>query len=642
MGMRYEPVRLGEIRPEGWLRRQLELQAAGLTGRVEEIWPDLGPRSGWLGGDGEDWERGPYYLDGLVPLAHLLGDEGLLRKTKPWIEWILGSQREDGQFGPPTNDDWWPRMVALKVLVQHAEATGDDRVPPFMARYFTYQLAHLAGRPLRNWGAYRATENVLAALWLHRRDPDPCWLDLCALLMDQNADWTGYLTKELITGRATVFDHLTHGPNVAMGLKVPAVHALLDGAQDTDPDGDPDSGPGSGPDGDHERYAELRACLAALDRWHGQVHGMFSGDEWLAGREAAQGIETCQVVEYLYTLEQSGLAFGEGELGDLAELVAFNHLPASCDPRMLAHQYHQQANQIAATVTQRRWTHSSDDANIFGLEPHYGCCLANLHQGWPKFAAALWMRMPADRGLAVFAYAPSTLRTRLGGADVTVEEATDYPFEDTVRFTVDVSRPVTFSLRLRVPHWCDAPELRLNGESHALTVEPSGYATVHRTWHSGDVLELRLPMAIRRVRRERNAVGVRLGPLVMVVPVKEAWRPLPEPRGLGEWEVEPLSSWNYGLHARGRGGLENWHVERAPVPDVPFAPEGVPVTIHGRVAALPEWQPRDGSAGEPPDSPVVTGAPVVDKPLVPYGCARLRVAELPTVISVEADGQEVP
>ncbi|MEO3754481.1 beta-L-arabinofuranosidase domain-containing protein [Streptomyces sp. B6B3] len=628
MGKRYEPVRLGEIRPDGWLRRQLELQAAGLTGQVEEVWPDLGPDSGWLGGDGEDWERGPYYLDGLVPLAHVLNDEKLLDRAEAWIEWMLASQRPDGQFGPETNDDWWPRMVALKVLTQHADATGDDRVPGFLARYFAYQLAHLPDRPLSSWGAHRATENVLAALWLHRRDPDPRWLRLADLLMEQNADWVGYLTGDLITGRAMVWNHLTHGPNVAMGLKVPAVRALRDGQDDA-----------AGQAAKH--YDDLRACLAALDRWHGQVHGMFSGDEWLGGREASAGIETCQVVEYLFTLEQSALAFGEGALGDLAEEAAFNQLAASCDPRMLAHQYHQQANQISATVAERDWTMSSDDANIFGLEPHFGCCLANLHQGWPKFAASLWMRVAdgeGDRdGLAVFAYAPSTLRTRLRGADVTIEESTDYPFEDTVRFALTLSAPTRFDLRLRIPAWCEEPTLRLNGWDVALEPGEDGYAVVDRTWQTGDALELRLPMAIRRIRRERNAVGVRLGPLVMVVPVKESWRPLPEQRGLGEWEVLPLSSWNWGLHARGLGGLEHWPVERTPVPEAPFGASAAPVTIRGQAARVYAWHIAANSAAPPPDSPVAVNAPLMDVSLVPYGCARLRLAELPTVIPLGHD-----
>ena len=61
------PLAPGRISPRGWLRDQLRLQAEGITGRLEEVWPDVAPDSGWKGGDGESWERGPYYLDGLLP-----------------------------------------------------------------------------------------------------------------------------------------------------------------------------------------------------------------------------------------------------------------------------------------------------------------------------------------------------------------------------------------------------------------------------------------------------------------------------------------------------------------------------------------------------------------------------------------------
>ena len=76
---------LGRIKPLGWLKDRLKIQAQGMTGLLPAHWEPLGPNSGWLGGTGESWERGPYYLDGLLPLAYLLEDQALIQKTKPWI-----------------------------------------------------------------------------------------------------------------------------------------------------------------------------------------------------------------------------------------------------------------------------------------------------------------------------------------------------------------------------------------------------------------------------------------------------------------------------------------------------------------------------------------------------------------------------
>src|ERR1700688_4658051 len=109
----FQALPLGSVQPQGWLLDQLRIQANGLTGHLDEFWPDVGPRSGWLGGDGESWERGPYFLDGLLPLAHLLQDEALLAKVNKWVDWTLDHQVANGMIGPASNDDWWPRMVML-------------------------------------------------------------------------------------------------------------------------------------------------------------------------------------------------------------------------------------------------------------------------------------------------------------------------------------------------------------------------------------------------------------------------------------------------------------------------------------------------------------------------------------------------
>ncbi len=63
---------------------------------LDETWADVGPNSGWLGGTGESWERGPYYLDGLIPLAWLLDDARLKAKAQKYIDWILTHQAANG------------------------------------------------------------------------------------------------------------------------------------------------------------------------------------------------------------------------------------------------------------------------------------------------------------------------------------------------------------------------------------------------------------------------------------------------------------------------------------------------------------------------------------------------------------------
>ena len=75
------PLPLGSIRPEGWLKDQLCTQAEGLTARLDEVWPEIGPDSGWLGGSGDASALTPYYLEGLVALAWTLDDDALRQKA---------------------------------------------------------------------------------------------------------------------------------------------------------------------------------------------------------------------------------------------------------------------------------------------------------------------------------------------------------------------------------------------------------------------------------------------------------------------------------------------------------------------------------------------------------------------------------
>ena len=282
----------------------MQIQANGLSGHLDETWADVGSNSGWLGGTGESWERGPYFLDGLVPLAYLLDDARLKAKAQKYIDWTLTHQAASGMIGPASNNDWWPRMVMLKALAQYQEATGDPRVIPVLSRYFAYQLSELPSRPLRDWGKFRWQDNALIVIWLYNRTGDPKLLELVRLLHAQGYDWQAEFADFRYTQRVTPemiklnegqglgdLALATHGVNNGQALKAAPVWSLV-----------------SSSELDRRGFQQM---LTALDTYHGLPNGMFSCDEHFAGRNPSQGSELCTVVETMYSMEQSLAILGD-------------------------------------------------------------------------------------------------------------------------------------------------------------------------------------------------------------------------------------------------------------------------------------------------------------------------------------------
>ena len=611
----FSPLPLGAVMPSGWLRDQLRIQADGLSGHVDEFWPDLGPRSAWLGGSGEGWERGPYYVDGLVPLAYLLGDAVLIAKARRWVDWALDHQRADGAIGPEKNLDWWPNMLMLKALTQFEEVTHDPRVIPFLRKYVAYQLANIDQRPLHEWAAYRWQDEVLTMVWLYNRTGDKNALDLAAKLHAQGYDWNaqfaqfGYtdkVTKDLATLK-------THGVNNAMALKAAAVWSLVSGRQE-------------------DRKAAYR-MLAELDKYHGQSNGMHAADEHYAGRNPSQGVELCAVVEAMFSYEIELGILGDAAIGDRLEKVAFNALPGTFSPDMWAHQYDQQPNQVLVSLGKRPWATNGPESNIFGLEPNFGCCTANLHQGWPKFAASLWMR-GAEGGLVAAAYAPSTVAAVVNGANVQVNEVTDYPFRDRVRLELKLDRDAEFPLALRIPAWAAEARVSVNGGPRE-TVKAGTFHTVRRTWKSGDRVELVFPMQVRVSSGYHNSAIVERGPLVYSLAIGETWHKLKQTGPATDWEVFPTTPWNYALVLNGmvdgKAAGEQFSVSEKPMTKQPFSFEGAPVVIEAQARRLPDWTLEADSAGTLPVSPVDTKRPLETVRLIPYGAAKLRITDFPWV-----------
>ncbi len=611
---------LSAIRPAGWLRAQLQVQADGLSGHLDETWPDVGPNSGWLGGSGESWERGPYFLDGLTPLAYLLGDARLKAKVQKYIDWTLDNQAASGMFGPRSNDDWWPRIVMLKVLTQYQEATGDARVIPLMQRYFQYQLAELPKRPLRDWGRFRWQDEALSVLWLYNRTGDPKLLDLVSMLHAQGYDWIAqyadFKYKERIIrdyikleegGGLKDLALATHGVNNGQAIKTGPVWSVFSGSET-------------------DRKAVLQ-MIAELDRYHGLPNGMFSCDEHLAGPNPSQGSELCTVVEYMFSLEQSLAILGDPALGDRLERLAFNALPGTLTDDMWAHQYNQEPNQVECSLHARPWTTDGPESNLFGLEPNFGCCTANFNQGWPKFAASLFM-LSHDDGLVAAAYAPCEVRTMVRDTQVQVVEETNYPFRGTVHLTVNPTAPLAFPLLLRVPHWAAGTKIRVNGQ---LQPQPSAgsFARIERTWKTGDRVEVEFPMEPRVSRWFHDSVALERGPLVFSYGIGEDWLKLRDRGMTADWQIYPTTQWNYALALDPASPAQGIAVAETEMKDRPFSAKNTPVKLEVKARKVPQWRAVDGVADPVPESPVTSDQPQETITLIPYAAAKLRITAFP-------------
>jgi len=613
---------LGCVHPAGWLRKQLELEADGFTGHLTEIsqWCRF-EGSAWVSKDGAGafgWEELPYWLKGYLPLGHILNNNRIIVESNKWIDGVLSSQDADGYFGPVENKkkcDLWPNMIMLCALRSHYEATDDKRVVPFMLNYFRWQ----SRLPLESflhgsWQKWRAGDNLDSILWLYNQTGEEWLIDLARVNHDCSADWKATFPT-------------WHGVNICQCFREPGQYFQVCGDR---------------------RYldAAYRNFRIVMDKYGQVPGGMFGADEncregYSGPRQAA---ETCSMAELMFSSQILTRISGDAFWADVCEDVAFNSLPASMTPDLKGLHYLTAPNMVQLDRASKAPL-LQNGGDMLSFNPHdYRCCQHNVAFGWPYFSENLWMAARGN-GLAAVLYAPCEVKAKVGdGTEVTITEKTEYPFGDSVEFTITCAKAVRFPLVLRIPKWCAEAKVSLAGKQVDGKAIAGQWATIEREWKSGDQIRLDLPMniSVRVWERNDGSISVDRGPLTFSLKIAERWTKYGDSEKWPGYEVFPASAWNYGLVLDPADPAKSFTTQPSgkPLAAQPFTPDDAPITLKAKGRKIPEWQlEANGLVGAIGKSPVISNEPEEDVTLIPMGCARLRISAFPRVAGQGARGE---
>ena len=601
-----------ELKPTGWLKRQLEIQAEGLCGNLDKVWPDIRD-SAWIGGNREGWERVPYWLDGFIPMAYLLDNDDMKARAQRYIDKIIENQQADGWIcpngsTPRSQYDTWAISLISKVLTVYYECSGDERVPEVLRRLLKnyYDLLASGEIKLFNWGKFRWFECFIALRFVKERYPEEKWIDSFAKLMkEQGADYASF--TELWKEPRNRWDFRTHIVNIGMMFKYEAISASLLG----------------------DEYTDVAWKLYNfLKKYNGAITGFFTGDECLSGISPIQGTELCAVVEMMYSCEWLYACTGEEKWAELLELQAFNALPATITADMWAHQYLQMSNQIDCTPMggNPHFGTNNHSAHIFGLEPNFGCCTANFGQGWPKLALSTFMK--ADDGAVSVVMLPSQLTYNYKGANIEIKLESEYPFKNSMRYRVSADKKTSAKLYIRIPAF--AKNICVNGESAQKKM------LVFKGFSEGEtVIDISFEAETMLVKSPTKGLySAKRGSLIFSIPVEGEEKIVEYTRDGVErkfpycdYHILGKSDWNYGFASDCLTVSEN------KVGEIPFSAKEPPVTVEAEVCHI-DWGLEyrfDRVCASKPASNIALDAPRKIE-LQPYGCAKLRMTEMPKAI----------
>ncbi|KAI2633742.1 hypothetical protein GGS26DRAFT_61096 [Hypomontagnella submonticulosa] len=653
----YQSFPLGTIKPGGWFKQQLELEADGLAGHLFDFYRFVHD-SMWIGGSTEYsnlHESSPYWFNGLVPLAFSLDDSRLKSQVYYFMDYVLDHQQDDGWLGPETTPETrslWARCYFLLGLMQYAQADPSqaDRIVDAMHRYV--QLVHsmlkddYAGLIPKEgqdydesgFGPMRAHEMHIPLQWLYeeypRNNSQIIWETMELMINGSTAaasDWRTFWVKGVYpevtyTPRNEPYkDLFNHGVNMAEGLRYPlAIYRMSH---------------------DEALRTQTRTAVDLLEQYHKSLAGTIIGDEFVTDLNPIRGAELCTAAEMTFSMAYIHQYLGDNDLADWAEQVAFNAVPGSIFPDWWSHQYVQQENQPWSrnlSVTPEMWVNVGSYGNVFGLEPNYPCCTVNHGQAYPKFLANSFT-LTQDGGIAHTLLIPGSVSTSLGNNKVSITADTNYPFGMTIKYSIKADADFTFYAR--IPGWADKSSTIIGpsgGSGAPLSPSDQGLHKVEVSKGTSS-FTINLSTEPRVVTRANSTAAIYYGPLLYSIYIDSDVSQMSPLSFDGSGEVAASSTTTHTHdHVIVPTNKTAWNIAidpsqiRVVQADVstlsnPIWDLGAP-PVELRVAATEiEWDIVYDTAANPSPEPRRLEKKSFSARLVPFGSAKIHMAHLPVL-----------
>ena len=291
------------------------------------------------------------------------------------------------------------------------------------------------------------------------------------------------------------------------------------------------------------------------------VDGVPNAHEHLKSKVVNGAHETCDAIDLSWSLGYLLQATGDTQWADMIEKAIYNAGLGSISKDFKTHQYYSAPNQAVAAEDTSRFNDKSRWGLIaqprFAYKPGHDteCCTGNIQRIMPTLVGRMWMKT-TDHGIAAALYAPGSVTQVLGKEQqkVTIKSATNYPFAETISFTVQTKQAASFPFMLRIPGWCTEASLSINDEVVTETLAAGSFHRIERTFKNGDTIKLQLPMPVKITRWGIKDSGLALerGPLVYSMPVKTRELKFTDKGIEGIWDfpcrfLYPNGTWSYAL-----------------------------------------------------------------------------------------------